>query len=99
MEFFGDAILSTIVAEYLLKKYPYYQEGLLSKIRSYIVSCKSLQCAGDKLELQQFLDPEIAHTRNLGKYSEPYFLKEKKKRSKIFLAVLYFLTTLSKIVF
>ena len=32
LEFLGDAILSTVVSEYLYTKFPYQKEGLLSLI-------------------------------------------------------------------
>jgi len=42
LEFLGDAILSTIVAEYLFKKYPKENEGFLTKMRSKIVKRQTL---------------------------------------------------------
>ncbi len=47
LEYLGDSILSTIVAEYLFKKYPNKDEGFLTKMRSKIVKRKTLnQLAG-----------------------------------------------------
>ena len=37
LEYLGDAVLGTIVAEYLFKKYPNSNEGFLTKMRSKIV--------------------------------------------------------------
>ncbi|MEO7175622.1 MAG: ribonuclease III domain-containing protein, partial [Saprospiraceae bacterium] len=37
LEFLGDAILSSVVAEYLYRKYPGSDEGFLTKMRSKIV--------------------------------------------------------------
>ena len=42
LEYLGDAVLNLIVAEYLFKKYPFKDEGFLTKIRSKIVSRDSL---------------------------------------------------------
>ena len=42
LEYLGDAILSTVVAEYLFKKYPQKDEGFLTKMRSKIVKRKTL---------------------------------------------------------
>ena len=42
LEYLGDAILSTIVAEYLFKKYPNKDEGFLTKMRSKIVKRSTL---------------------------------------------------------
>jgi ribonuclease III len=42
LEFLGDAILGSIVAEYLFKKYPYQSEGYLTEMRSRIVRRETL---------------------------------------------------------
>jgi ribonuclease-3 len=38
LEYLGDAVLSSIVADYLYKKFPYQHEGFLTEMRSRIVS-------------------------------------------------------------
>ena len=38
LEFLGDSVLRLIISEYLFDKYPDFQEGKLTKIRSYLVS-------------------------------------------------------------
>lgn len=55
LEYLGDAILGTIVAEYLFKKYPNSDEGFLTKMRSKIVKRKSLNKIADKMGLDIFL--------------------------------------------
>lgn len=42
LEYLGDAVLGTIVAEYLFKKFPFKDEGFLTELRSRIVSRDSL---------------------------------------------------------
>lgn len=42
LEFLGDAILDSVVAEYLYDKYPHAEEGELTQIKSRIVSRTSL---------------------------------------------------------
>ena len=42
LEFLGDSVLSFIITSYLYQNYSYYSEGNLSKIRSNIVSRRSL---------------------------------------------------------
>jgi ribonuclease-3 len=42
MEFLGDAIISSVVAEYLFKKYPYKGEGFLTEMRSKMVNRQQL---------------------------------------------------------
>lgn len=62
LEYLGDAVLGTIVAEYLFKKYPRANEGFLTKMRSKIVKRKSLNLIGDKMELDILL-MELNNTR------------------------------------
>lgn len=62
LEYLGDAVLGTIVAEYLFKKYPNANEGFLTKMRSKIVKRKSLNNIGDKMGLDMLLQ-EYNHTR------------------------------------
>ena len=62
LEYLGDAVLGTIVAEYLFKKYPNSNEGFLTKMRSKIVKRKSLNLIGDKMGLDVLLN-EYNQTR------------------------------------
>lgn len=55
LEFLGDAILSTVVAEYLFKKYPGKDEGFLTKMRSKIVKRHTLNEIADKMGLDMIL--------------------------------------------
>jgi ribonuclease-3 len=55
LEFLGDAVLGTIVAEYLYKKYPTGDEGFLTKMRSKIVKRKSLNAIGYDMGLDELL--------------------------------------------
>ncbi|KUK13750.1 MAG: ribonuclease [bacterium] len=55
MEFLGDAVLSLIVSEYLLKRYPEKKEGELALIKSKIVSRGTLAYLADKIGLGPFI--------------------------------------------
>ncbi|MBK9736011.1 MAG: ribonuclease III [Saprospiraceae bacterium] len=55
LEYLGDAILSTIVAEYLFKKYPNKDEGFLTKMRSKIVKRHTLNEIADNMGLDVIL--------------------------------------------
>lgn len=55
LEYLGDAVLGTIVAEYLFRKYPSGDEGFLTKMRSKIVKRKSLNQIGDSMGLDAML--------------------------------------------
>ena len=67
LEYLGDAVLNLIVAEYLFKKYPYKDEGFLTKIRSKIVSRDSLNDLGRKVGLK-----ELINFKNLDEFSKNY---------------------------
>jgi len=62
LEFLGDAILGTIVAEYLFKKYPGSDEGFLTKMRSKIVKRKMLNDLASDMGLDVLLN-EFNQTR------------------------------------
>lgn len=48
LEFLGDSILSFVVSNYLYEKYPDFNEGILTNLRSLLVNTKSLaQIAGE----------------------------------------------------
>jgi ribonuclease III, bacterial len=49
LEYLGDTVLSTIVADYLFKKFPIKSEGFLTEMRSRIVSRNSLNKLSQKL--------------------------------------------------
>lgn len=55
LEYLGDAVLGTIIAEYLFKKYPNADEGFLTKMRSKIVKRKSLNQIADDMGLDRYL--------------------------------------------
>ncbi len=55
LEYLGDALLSTIVAEYLFKKYPGGDEGFLTKMRARIVKRQTLNFIGDQMGLDTIL--------------------------------------------
>ncbi len=55
LEYLGDAILSSVVAEYLFKKYPNSNEGFLTKMRSKIVKRKTLNLLADRIGIDVLL--------------------------------------------
>ncbi len=55
LEFLGDSVLNTIIADYLFKKYPYKDEGFLTKMRSKLVSREHLNQLSLKLGLNKLL--------------------------------------------
>lgn len=56
LEFLGDAVLGSVVAEVLFKMYPYEDEGFLTELRSKIVSRINLNQLGRKLGFEQLVE-------------------------------------------
>lgn len=56
LEYLGDAVLGTIVAEYLFMKFPYRDEGFLTETRSRIVNRESLNHVGQKIGLPTIVE-------------------------------------------
>lgn len=55
LEFLGDAILGSIVADYLFKKYPNQSEGYLTEMRSRIVRRETLNSVALRMGLQKLV--------------------------------------------
>lgn len=55
LEFLGDSILSFAVSNYLYVKYPEFDEGTLTNLRSMMVNTKSLSETAKDLSMGQFL--------------------------------------------
>lgn len=56
LEFLGDAVLGSIIAELLFKLYPYKDEGFLTELRSKIVSRVSLNQLSRKLGFNELIE-------------------------------------------
>lgn len=56
LEFLGDAVLGASVAHFLFRKFPYKDEGFLTKIRSRIVSRTNLNSLSRKLGLFNMIE-------------------------------------------
>lgn len=65
LEFLGDAIISSVVAEILYLKFPKKSEGELTQMRARIVSRESLNTFGDKLGLE----PLIRYQKTKNKFN------------------------------
>jgi len=55
LEFLGDAILGSVIADYLFKKYPYQSEGYLTEMRSKIVRRETLNNLALRMGLQKIV--------------------------------------------
>lgn len=56
LEFLGDAILGSVIAELLFKMYPYKDEGFLTEMRSKIVSRSNLNQLAKRLGLDELIE-------------------------------------------
>lgn len=55
LEYLGDAILSSVVADFLFKKYPYKGEGFLTEMRSKMVNRATLNDVAVKMGLKKII--------------------------------------------
>lgn len=51
LEFFGDAVLKFVVAEYLMSEFPSKDEGELTEICAVLISAKTLESVGRSFDL------------------------------------------------
>lgn len=63
LEYLGDAVLSTVVAKYLFKRYPFENEGFLTESRSKLVSRKNLNGLARKLGLPEMVTKNHENNR------------------------------------
>nr|WP_255647332.1 ribonuclease III [Fulvivirga sedimenti] len=61
LEYLGDAVLGTVIADYLFKKYPFKDEGFLTEIRSRLVNRESLNVLGRKVGIDEVLSFDSRH--------------------------------------
>lgn len=55
LEFLGDAILGMAISAYLYRRFPHYSEGELTKIKSVVVSQKTLASVSGQMGFRDFL--------------------------------------------
>lgn len=65
LEFLGDAVLDAVVAELLFLKFPDEDEGFLTKIKSKVVSRKTLSEIGEEINLREIIKYHKGRTINL----------------------------------
>lgn len=68
LEYLGDAVLGSIIAELLFRRFPYRDEGFLTEMRSRIVSREHLK----NLALKIGLDSYIINNSSPGMYRSMY---------------------------
>jgi ribonuclease-3 len=63
LEYLGDAVVGTIVAEYLFLNFPQKQEGFLTKMRAKIVSRKNLNFLSQQSGLMKLATQHQSHNK------------------------------------
>ncbi len=58
LEFLGDAVLSSVIADYLFKRFPFKDEGFLTVMRSRIVSGHQLGKLAVKFGIDRLIDAD-----------------------------------------
>lgn len=56
LEFLGDSVIGAVTADYLFKRFPYKDEGFLTKMRSRMVSRASHNQVAIRLGLKKFIE-------------------------------------------
>jgi ribonuclease III len=72
LEFLGDAILGSVVAEVLFKKFPFKDEGFLTEMRSKIVNRAHLNQLSKKIGIAEMIDYD-AKINNMGNKNSSLF--------------------------
>ncbi len=75
LEFYGDAVLDFVITNYLFKRHPEWNQGLLTKARSSIVQEASLVEASKNLKLDQYLSISDAEEK-MGARTRPSILSD-----------------------
>lgn len=70
LEFLGDSILDSVIAEYLFKIYPLKDEGFLTEMRSKIVNRKSLNEICKKLRIDSLIEHNQSGSVNESMYGD-----------------------------
>ena len=56
LEYLGDSILNSSISKYLFLKFPNQREGLLTRMRSFIVKGETLTKKANELKLNQYIE-------------------------------------------
>jgi ribonuclease-3 len=72
LEFLGDAVLSAIVSEYFFVKFPYEEEGFLTKVRSRLVSRSFLNQLSIDIGLDTFIETAANTSRSKSIFGDAF---------------------------
>ena len=55
LEFLGDSILNSIISEYLFSRFTNQKEGLLTRMRAFLVKAETLTIKAEELSLEKII--------------------------------------------
>lgn len=67
MEFLGDSVLGLVVCAHIYKEFPRYNEGMLSDIKSHVVSEKCLAVVAKRMGIGKYILLGAGEARNGGR--------------------------------
>ncbi len=70
LEFLGDAILDSVIAEHLYKNYPGKDEGFLTQLRSKIVNRETLRRVAIKMGIGELIIANISKDNHKGLFGD-----------------------------
>lgn len=70
LEFLGDAILDSVIAEHLYKNYPGKDEGFLTQLRSKIVNRETLRRVAVKMGIGEIIIASISKDNHKGLFGD-----------------------------
>ena len=70
LEFLGDSIISFVVSDYLYKTYSFFDEGVLTNIRSLLVNTKSLAQIAKTLDFGKYLKLSRGEEESKGRQNQ-----------------------------
>lgn len=70
LEFLGDSVISFVISEHLFNKYPDYNEGILTNMRSLLVNTKSLAELSKELDFGNFLKLSKGEEESKGRQNQ-----------------------------
>ena len=75
LEFLGDSILNTVISQYLFLKFSNEKEGLLTRMRAYLVKAETLTMKAEELGLIDYIQLSKG-TANLSRERKNSMLEE-----------------------
>jgi ribonuclease-3 len=70
LEFLGDSIISFVVSQNLYGKYPNFDEGILTNLRSLLVNTKSLAGCAKELDFGNYLQLSKGEEESRGRQNQ-----------------------------